>query len=121
MSVEVGRGLYEVASSDFTDQPWAGDARCAKRDPKMFYPERGGRDSVAHAKEVCACCPVIKDCLEWAIVTNEPFGIWGGLTEKERRLMPKHYPCTLPGCNRTFSSPIGVTQHLARVFHPQVA
>lgn len=39
------------------------------------------------AKKLCASCPVVEQCLDWALENNERFGIWGGLTERERRRM----------------------------------
>jgi WhiB family redox-sensing transcriptional regulator len=48
-----------------------------------FFPERG--ESPAAALELCASCPVRPECLAFAIRNHERFGIWGGLTESERR------------------------------------
>jgi WhiB family redox-sensing transcriptional regulator len=45
--------------------------------------ERRGREE--RAKEICAICPVRKECLDYALATKEPYGIWGGLTEVERK------------------------------------
>lgn len=58
-------------------------ALCAQTDPEAFFPEKGG--STREAKAVCAACPVREACLAWAIKTNQPHGVWGGLSEKERR------------------------------------
>ena len=52
-------------------------------DPDLFFPERGA--STREAKEVCRGCVVRLDCLEYALVNGEKFGIWGGLSERERR------------------------------------
>lgn len=65
------------------DQPWAGDALCAQTDPEAFYPERGG--STSEAKAVCAGCLVQAECLDYALDHDERFGVWGGLSERERR------------------------------------
>lgn len=62
---------------------WHEGAICAQTDPEAFYPEAGG---VNHeAKRICATCPVLNDCREWAIESCEPWGVWGGLSERERR------------------------------------
>ena len=53
------------------------------RQPDLFFPERGA--STREAKSVCAGCEVKDDCLEYALVNGEKFGIWGGLSERERR------------------------------------
>jgi len=56
---------------------------CAQTDPEVFFPEKGG--SVREAKAVCAGCPVRAQCLEHALAHDERFGVWGGLSERERR------------------------------------
>lgn len=62
---------------------WQGEANCLGVDPDLFFPERGA--STREAKEVCRGCVVRLDCLEYALVNGEKFGIWGGLSERERR------------------------------------
>jgi len=64
---------------------WEQDAACRNIDPAVFFPERGdkGRTHVATAKNICASCPVTGACLDAHI--DEKFGVWGGLTESERR------------------------------------
>ena len=66
---------------DATD--WKSRANCLGVDPDLFFPERGA--STREAKEVCRGCVVREDCLEYALVNGEKFGIWGGLSERERR------------------------------------
>lgn len=62
---------------------WQQDALCAQTDPEAFFPEKGG--STREAKSVCASCEVREECLEYALANDERFGIWGGLSERERR------------------------------------
>ncbi len=62
---------------------WRLEALCAETDPEAFFPEKGG--STREAKRVCAGCPVRMQCLEFALAGDERFGIWGGLSERERR------------------------------------
>jgi WhiB family redox-sensing transcriptional regulator len=62
---------------------WQARANCMGVDPELFFPERGS--STREAKEVCRGCVVRGDCLEFAIVNSEKFGIWGGMSERERR------------------------------------
>ena len=62
---------------------WQDEANCLGVDPDLFFPERGA--STREAKEVCRGCVVRMDCLEYALVNGEKFGIWGGLSERERR------------------------------------
>jgi WhiB family redox-sensing transcriptional regulator len=62
---------------------WQRQANCMGVDPDLFFPERGA--STREAKEVCRGCVVQQDCLEFALANSEKFGIWGGLSERERR------------------------------------
>ncbi|HWC40278.1 MAG TPA: WhiB family transcriptional regulator [Acidimicrobiales bacterium] len=62
---------------------WQSQANCMGVDPDLFFPERGG--STREAKEVCRGCVVREDCLEYALANGEKFGIWGGMSERERR------------------------------------
>ena len=59
------------------------EARGLDADPEAFFPEKGG--STREAKRICAACPVRDDCLQYALENDERFGIWGGLSERERR------------------------------------
>ena len=65
------------------DRSWQRQANCMGVDPDLFFPERGA--STREAKEVCRGCVVREDCLEYALANGEKFGIWGGLSERERR------------------------------------
>jgi WhiB family redox-sensing transcriptional regulator len=65
------------------DPDWHDHANCLGVDPDLFFPERGA--STREAKEVCRGCEVRHDCLEFALQNGEKFGIWGGLSERERR------------------------------------
>ena len=64
-------------------QAWQEFANCLGVDPDLFFPERGA--STREAKEVCRGCVVRGDCLEYALTNGEKFGIWGGMSERERR------------------------------------
>lgn len=72
----------------FIDQPWADQALCAETDPELFFPENGGSNRVA--KETCTKCFVQAECLDYALTTNERFGVWGGLSERERHALDDH-------------------------------
>jgi WhiB family redox-sensing transcriptional regulator len=75
-----------AAPSPWTDlaaDEWRQDALCAETDPEAFFPEKGG--STREAKRVCSGCSVRVECLESALTNDERFGIWGGLSERERR------------------------------------
>ena len=62
---------------------WTEDANCKGSDADIFFPERGA--STRKAKAICRACSVQSECLEFAIENSEKFGIWGGLSERERR------------------------------------
>ena len=62
---------------------WQDQANCLGVDPDLFFPERGA--STREAKEVCRGCVVREACLEYALTNGEKFGIWGGMSERERR------------------------------------
>lgn len=64
-------------------------ASCAQSDPDAWYPEKGRKDSVQIAKRVCKTCPIRERCLEIALETDERYGVWGGLSERERRKLKK--------------------------------
>lgn len=74
--------LFDVAHED-----WQERALCAQTDPEAFFPEKGG--STREAKRICQGCEVKDDCLEYALAHDERFGIWGGLSERERRRLKK--------------------------------
>ena len=67
---------------------WRDGAACRDTDPGLFFPVGQTGPAIEHiakAKAVCDTCSVQIDCLEFALMTNQDAGIWGGLTEDERR------------------------------------
>ena len=80
-------GMPGIRSAVETDEAnplsWQSDALCAQTDPEAFFPEKGG--STRDAKRICTGCSVRGECLEYALQNDERFGIWGGLSERERR------------------------------------
>lgn len=74
-------------ASEGLDLAWQDFANCKGADPDLFFPERGA--STRQAKSICRECSVRDECLEFAIVSSEKFGIWGGLSERERRKIRK--------------------------------
>ena len=68
-------------------ETWAERALCAQTDPEAFFPEKGG--STREAKRICQGCEVRDECLEYALEHDERFGIWGGLSERERRRLKR--------------------------------
>ena len=64
---------------------WRELAACRGTGLEVFFPSRG--ESAAPARQVCAACPVRQPCLDYAITNRITYGIWGGLTERERRAL----------------------------------
>lgn len=87
-----GRHL-SLVPNDFDDlfeaveEQWQDRALCAQTDPEAFFPEKGG--STREAKRICQGCEVKSECLEYALHNDERFGIWGGLSERERRRLKR--------------------------------
>ncbi len=84
--------LVPSAAEEFDAQPvsrdqWQDRALCAQTDPEAFFPEKGG--STREAKKICLGCEVRSECLEYALAHDERFGIWGGLSERERRRLKR--------------------------------
>jgi WhiB family transcriptional regulator, redox-sensing transcriptional regulator len=78
-----GESVAELVEDDGEEQEWQERALCAQTDPEAFFPEKGG--STREAKRICSGCEVRAECLEYALAHDERFGIWGGLSERERR------------------------------------
>jgi WhiB family redox-sensing transcriptional regulator len=79
---------HDVECSDDAEElGWQDRALCAQTDPEAFFPEKGG--STREAKKVCRSCEVRAECLEFALENDERFGIWGGMSERERRRLKK--------------------------------
>ncbi len=75
------------ANNPIDDDPedplaWQKDSLCRQTDPEAFFPEKGGSTSMA--KKVCSICEVKVECLEYALENDERFGVWGGLSERQR-------------------------------------
>jgi WhiB family transcriptional regulator, redox-sensing transcriptional regulator len=64
---------------------WKQQGRCLGVDPEVFYPDEEDEHGAELAKQICYSCPVREVCLEHAIGVREKWGIWGGLTARERR------------------------------------
>ncbi|WP_304502158.1 WhiB family transcriptional regulator [Brachybacterium sp. FME24] len=78
---------FDGQDSDDAEMSWQERALCAQTDPEAFFPEKGG--STREAKKVCVSCEVRAECLEYALENDERFGIWGGLSERERRKLKR--------------------------------
>ena len=75
---------------------WLDDAACRGMDTEVFFPQVGNnfnspamRQLVDNAKNICAGCPVREPCVEYALNNREPYGIFGGMTTDERRILAR--------------------------------
>ena len=91
VSIESGifssNGTIGMTGGEGVELSWQERALCAQTDPEAFFPEKGG--STREAKRVCLSCDVRGECLEYALANDERFGIWGGLSERERRRLKR--------------------------------
>jgi WhiB family redox-sensing transcriptional regulator len=80
--------LFDVWSKGGRPMDWVHRARCKDEDPELFFPigtTGPAALQIAAAKAICMQCEVRTECLEWAMATGQDAGVWGGLSEEERR------------------------------------
>ena len=87
LSLVPDRPELDAVAPATTDDQWQERALCAQTNPEAFFPEKGG--STREAKRICLGCEVRDACLEYALAHDERFGIWGGLSERERRRLKR--------------------------------
>lgn len=71
---------------------WRSRAACLTEDPELFFPIGNTGPAlvqIEEAKAVCRRCPVIDECLKWAMETGQDAGVWGGMSEDERRSLKR--------------------------------
>lgn len=71
---------------------WRHKAICRDEDPELFFPVGNSGPALlqaAEAKTVCRRCPVVSDCLAWALASGQDNGVWGGMSEDERRALKR--------------------------------
>ena len=76
------------------DMQWLNQARCLNEDPELFFPVGNtgpALEQIEQAKTICRQCDVAAQCLEYAIKENQDTGVWGGLSEDERRSLKRRY------------------------------
>jgi WhiB family transcriptional regulator, redox-sensing transcriptional regulator len=85
----------QARARDYADPGgWAARGACRQADPELFFPVGPAGPAVRQvirAKDVCARCPVRHPCLVYALETGQDFGVWGGATEDERRVMRRRH------------------------------
>lgn len=83
----MGRAPGGTSTRVFTPTHWMDDASCRQASAALFFPQQGrsGVGQMRRAKAVCSRCPVLAQCLEWAVADPSLHGILGGMSERERR------------------------------------
>lgn len=69
---------------------WRHQAACLDEDPELFFPIGNTGPAllqIEEAKSVCRRCSVLDDCAEWALSSGQDAGVWGGMSEDERRAL----------------------------------
>lgn len=86
MGVSAHRSAYGLSTDSGLD--WRHRAACRDEDPELFFPIGTSGPAllqVEQAKSVCRGCPVVDECLHWALDSGQDAGVWGGMSEEERR------------------------------------
>jgi WhiB family transcriptional regulator, redox-sensing transcriptional regulator len=79
--------VYAEGRTNARREPWQDDALCAQTSPDLFTVDKG--ESSTEAKKICAACPVVRQCLEYALRNDIRHSVWGGKTPNQRRLIVK--------------------------------
>lgn len=78
--------LHErTRESRYTSEDWKLQGVCRTVDPELWFPDDGSNGN--QAKALCRQCPVIEECLQYALDNREMYGVWGGLGNSERRML----------------------------------
>jgi WhiB family redox-sensing transcriptional regulator len=84
------------ASTAAPERDWRSDALCTQIDPDLFFPKKGDAGQAKQARAVCARCPVREQCLTAALEADERFGIFGGLSVRQRDALKRERNTTGP-------------------------
>lgn len=98
-----------ISQVEVVKDSWREDALCTQMDPDMFFPPRGSTGE--EAKAVCKLCPVVTECLKFALDNHELYGVWGGMNEHERRATKRTLP---PTPSHRCGTPSGADRHYRR-------
>lgn len=105
------RAYQQTLTLRYTPMPWADRAACQNAAPEAFFPEKS--EPAEPGKRVCSRCPVVEECLEYALSNDMWYGTWGGLSEHERRRLRREmgrvhgWTSTCVQCERTFTTAAG--------------
>jgi WhiB family redox-sensing transcriptional regulator len=85
-------GLVPLTAEEMDHMDWRHRAACRDEDPELFFPIGNTGPAllqIDQAKAVCRRCPVAEPCIAWALETGQDSGVWGGLSEDERRALKR--------------------------------
>ncbi|MET9554639.1 WhiB family transcriptional regulator [Streptomyces sp. NPDC006645] len=82
MPIDPMNTITSITGRTWQELSWQENALCAQTGPEFFFPAPGS--STREAKQLCGACEGRRECLEYALDNDERFGVWGGLSEKER-------------------------------------
>ncbi|MGW4597009.1 WhiB family transcriptional regulator [Streptomyces sp. NPDC004457] len=88
MNGSIVRAIYAPSADLPVNTGWRQDGACTREDPDLFFPIGNTGPAllqIEEAKAVCRTCPVLQRCASWALETGEAHGVWGGMSETERR------------------------------------
>lgn len=94
---EVGVMTRQMIDQREPDPDWRERGLCSQVDPELWFPQKGG--SGTEAKKICARCEVRSVCLAWAIESDQQFGIWGGVSERELKRLKRQRRAALAGAD----------------------
>jgi WhiB family redox-sensing transcriptional regulator len=86
--------IASLRPATYNSEEWREQGSCRTLNTAMFFPigQTGEAEvKIARAKRVCLTCPVRQECLEFAVTTNQEYGIWGGHSEEERRVIRRQW------------------------------
>lgn len=86
-SWDLSLSLGTIHDLNSSSNAWMAESLCAQVDPELFFPDKGA--STKEAKKVCQKCPVTSECLEYAMSSDDRYGVFGGLSERDRRKLRK--------------------------------
>jgi WhiB family redox-sensing transcriptional regulator len=89
------RSPWTTLTADEPPGRWTWQAACVTAEPELFFPAVA--DQADEAKRICDCCPVKPECLDYSLATAQEWGVWGGLTEQERKPLLGRNHRTRPG------------------------
>jgi WhiB family transcriptional regulator, redox-sensing transcriptional regulator len=90
--------MLTTTRNHWNDLDWRTEATCRDLNPDLFFPvgvTGFAIEQIEAAKSFCRMCPTQQNCLEFAITTNQEYGVWGGTTEDERRVLRRQWRATV--------------------------